>query len=59
MSAPAAIATAPSEAVPISPLMLADRLLTMAQDADRAGYAVAAARLVSAMFDILDCRKTA
>lgn len=55
----ASVAAAPSEAPPISPLMLADRLLTMAQDADRAGYAAAAARLVTAMFDILECRKTA
>ena len=29
-----------------SPLILSDRLLTLAQDADRAGYAVTAERLL-------------
>ncbi len=28
----------PAKAIPFSPLMLADRLLSLAQDADRAGY---------------------
>lgn len=37
-----------------SPLMFADRLLTLAQDADRAGYATAATHLVTAMYAVLD-----
>lgn len=40
-----------------SPLMLADRLLTLAQDADRAGYANAASHLVTAMYAVLDTGK--
>lgn len=32
--------------IPVSPLLLADRLLTLAQDADRAGMPAAATRLV-------------
>jgi hypothetical protein len=37
-----------------SPLMLADRLLTLARDADRAGLPVAATRLVKLAFDVCD-----
>lgn len=40
-----------------SPLMFADRLLTLAQDADRAGYAAAATHLVTAMYAVLDTGK--
>ena len=40
-----------------SPLMFADRLLTLAQDADRAGYAKAATHLVTAMYAVLDTGK--
>ena len=39
---------------PVSPLMLADRLITLAQDADRAGYRDAATHLVSMAFTVLD-----
>jgi hypothetical protein len=39
--------------------MLADRLLTLAQDADRAGYAGTAAHLVTVMYEVLDGRKPA
>jgi hypothetical protein len=37
-----------------SPLMLADRLLTLARDAERAGLPVAATRLVKLAFDVCD-----
>lgn len=39
---------------PTSPLMLADRLLTLAQDADRAGYLDAASQLVCLVYAVLD-----
>ncbi len=39
---------------PPSPLMLADRLLTLAQDVERAGYLIAAAHLVTLVYDVLD-----
>ena len=39
---------------PISPLMLADRLISLAQDADRAGYSDAASRLVGLVYSVLD-----
>lgn len=49
------IATAAStESVPFSPLMLADRLLSLAQDADRAGFTGTASNLVAVMFEVLD-----
>jgi len=35
-----------ASSAPLSPLILADRLLTLAQDADRAGYSGAAGRLL-------------
>ena len=47
-------ATTSTKPVPVSPLMLADRLISLAQDADRAGYARSATRLLGlayAMFD--------
>jgi hypothetical protein len=39
-----------------SPLMLADRLLTLARDAERAGLPVAATRLVKLAFDVCDLK---
>lgn len=39
---------------PSSPLVLADRLLTLAQDVDRAGFRDAASRLVTLVYDVLE-----
>ena len=39
---------------PFSPLMLADRLLSLAQDAERAGFTGTASNLVAEMFEVLD-----
>lgn len=41
-------------APPVSPLVLADRLITLAQDADRAGYRLQAEHLVSMVYSVLD-----
>ena len=41
-----------------SPLMLADRMITLAQDADRAGYSKAASRLVRLACKVLDRQPT-
>ena len=41
---------------PVSPLTLADRLITLAQDADRAGYRKAASDLVNMVYSVLDTR---
>ncbi len=38
----------------MSPLMLSDRLLTLAQDADRAGYQVTAEHLLRLASKVLD-----
>ena len=38
----------------VSPLMLADRLISLAQDADRAGYAAAASNLVILALAVFD-----
>ena len=46
--------TVPETTRPASPLMLADRLLTIAQDTDRAGYADLAERLLTLAYDVLD-----
>ena len=43
----------------ISPLMLSDRLIGLAQDADRAGMRRAASRLVRLACDVLDPPKPA
>jgi hypothetical protein len=55
---PAAINSAPIKVAPItpavSPLMLSDRLISLAQDADRAGLRAAADRLVRLACDVLD-----
>ena len=37
-----------------SPLVLADRLITLAQEADRAGYAASASRLIGLVYAVLD-----
>ena len=39
---------------PSSPLMLADRLLTIAAETDRAGFTDVAQRLLGLMYDVLD-----
>ena len=39
---------------PASPLQLADRLIQLARDADRAGFASAAATLLSLAYAVLD-----
>lgn len=39
---------------PISPLMLSDRLITLAQEADRAGHAATASTLIDLAFSVLD-----
>lgn len=38
----------------VSPLMLADRLLSLAQDADRAGYSNSASLLVGLAHSVFD-----
>lgn len=45
-----------SEASPpqFSPLVLADRLITLAKEADRAGYKISATRLIGAAYAVLD-----
>ena len=48
------VPAAPTERVLFSPLMLADRLLSLAQDADRAGFTGTASNLVAEMFEVLD-----
>jgi hypothetical protein len=44
----------PPPAMCVSPLMLADRLLTLAQDADRAGFFKPAERLLKLAYAICD-----
>lgn len=44
----------PSQSRPVSPLVLADRLITLAQDADRAGYRQQAEHLVAMVYSVLD-----
>ncbi len=41
---------------PTSPLMLADSLITLAEDADRAGYRDAATTLIGLAYTVLDDR---
>jgi hypothetical protein len=43
----------------ISPLVLADRLITLAQEADRAGYSDSASRLLGTAYAVLDEPKPA
>ncbi len=47
----------PSSSGTISPLVLADRLITLAQEADRAGYSSSASRLIGAAYAVLDEEK--
>ena len=44
--------TIQSKAAAISPLVLADQLLTMAKDADQAGLSASAARLLKLAFQM-------
>lgn len=37
-----------------SPLILADRLISLAQEADRAGYTASASRLIGLVYAVLD-----
>ncbi len=46
--------TATATPAPISPLMLADRLISLAQDADRAGYLDSATRLLGLAYAVFD-----
>lgn len=41
-------------AIQVSPLVLSDRLITLAQDADRAGYVDAARHLVDLAHSVFD-----
>ncbi len=41
-------------AIPISPLVLADRLISLAQDADRAGYPDSAVRMLGLAYAVFD-----
>ncbi len=43
-----------TSAASLSPLMLADRLITLAQDADRAGLTGAASQIVGLVYAVLD-----
>ena len=45
-------------AAAVSPMLIADRLITLAQDADRAGYRGTAASLVSLVYSVLDEPRT-
>ncbi|MEJ1975175.1 MAG: hypothetical protein WDN49_03060 [Acetobacteraceae bacterium] len=45
--------------VPVSALVLADRLLSLAQDADRAGFSDSAQRIVGLVYAVLDERPPA
>ncbi len=40
--------------IPVSPLILADRLISLAQDADRAGYSESATRLLGLAYAVFD-----
>lgn len=44
----------PQEQPAFSPLILSDRLLTLAQDADRAGYRIAAEHLLFLAEEVLE-----
>lgn len=43
-----------SRSVPVSPLVLSDRLITLAEQASQAGYAITARRLVALAHKVLD-----
>jgi hypothetical protein len=40
--------------MPVTPLVLADRLIALAQEADRAGYAQSATRLLGLAYAVFD-----
>ena len=44
----------PPVSPPVSPLVLADRLITLAQDADRAGYPQSATHLLGLAYAVFD-----
>jgi len=46
--------TAETPGMPPSPLVLCDRLLTLAQDADRAGYTITAEHLLHLAYDVFE-----
>ena len=46
--------TLTARTVAVSPLVLADRLLSLAQEADRAGYVAAASNLVGLAHAVFD-----
>ena len=46
--------TTPQHEPAFSPLMLSDRLLTLAEDADRAGYRIAAEHLLFLASEVLE-----
>ena len=43
-----------NQATPLSPMSLADRLITLAKDAESAGYALTAGQLVQLALTIFD-----
>ena len=51
---PRPIAIEPPASVTMSPLLLADRLITLAKDADRSGFVVTADQLVRLAYAIWD-----
>ena len=50
--------TTPVFTVQVSPLVLADRLISLAQDADRAGYSASASQLISLAYAVFDEQPT-
>ncbi len=48
------ITTHTERGLSVSPIIIADRLITLAQQADRAGYRDTAASLVTLMYSVLD-----
>jgi hypothetical protein len=46
--------TETAKPIPVSPLVLADRLISLAQDADRAGYSQSASRLLGLAYAVFD-----
>ncbi|MGC8523818.1 MAG: hypothetical protein ACP5M5_05985 [Acidibrevibacterium sp.] len=50
----AAVDGVSADASKVSPLLIADRLITLAQDADRAGYSATADRLIRLVNRVFD-----
>ena len=48
------LALNPAARTPVSPLVLADRLLSLAQDADRAGFTKPAERMLRLAYAVWD-----